>query len=103
MRAKLVWSPQAREDLLEIYIAIGLDNPDAAERLYTAMESKAELLGRHPRLGVRRPEIQGSARILVEGAYLILYETHPDTDEGPIETVEIVRVVDGRRDLTSPF
>ena len=30
MRAKLVWSPRAREDLLEIYIAIGLDNPDAA-------------------------------------------------------------------------
>ena len=103
MRAKLVWSPRAREDLLEIYIAIGLDNPDAAERLYTAMESKAELLGRHPRLGVRRPEIHGSARILIEGTYLILYETHPDTDEGPIETVEIVRVVDGRRDLTSPF
>ncbi len=103
MKAELVWSPQAREDLLEIYIAIGLDNPDAAEKLYTAMEAKAGLLAGHPRLGVRRPEIQRSARILIEGAYLILYETHPDTDEGPIEKVEIVRVVDGRRDLTSPF
>ena len=103
MKAELIWSPQAREDLLEIYIAIGLDNPDAAERLYAAMESKAALLVRHPRLGVRRPEIQGPARILIEGAYLILYETHPDTDEGPVESVEIVRVVDGRRDLASPF
>ena len=93
MKAELIWSPQAREDLLEIYIAIGLDNPDAAERLYAAMEFKAALLARHPRLGVRRPE----------GAYLILYETHPDTDEGPVESVEIVRVVDGRRDLASPF
>ena len=71
MRAKLVWSPQAREDLLDIYVTIGFDNPDAAERLYTAMESKVELLGRYPRLGVRRSEIQGSARILIEGAYLI--------------------------------
>jgi toxin ParE1/3/4 len=26
--------------------------------------------------------------MLVEGPYLILYETHPDTDDGPIETVE---------------
>lgn len=103
MRAELRWSPQAREDLLEIYIVIGLDNPDAAERFFTAMESKASLLVSHPRLGVRRPEIQSSARILVEGAYLLLYETHPDTDEGTIDSVEIVRVVDGRRDLSRPF
>ena len=88
---------------MEIYLAIAVDNPDAAERLYAAMESKVDLLVGHPRLGVRRPEIQRSARILMEGPYLILYETHPDTDHGPIERVEIVRVVDGRRDLTRPF
>jgi toxin ParE1/3/4 len=35
MVARLIWSPEARKDLLEIYIAIGLDNPAAAERLYT--------------------------------------------------------------------
>ena len=102
MKAKLIWSPQAREDLLEIYIAIGLDNPDAAERLYTAMESKAALLGAI--LGSEFAALKFmSARILIEGTYLILYETHPDTDEGPVESVEIVRVVDGRRDLASPF
>ena len=103
MRVDLLWTPQAREDLLEIYLAIGVDNLDAAERLYTAMESKVDLLVGHPCLGVRRPEIQRSARILMEGPYLILYETHPDTDEGSIERVEIVRVVDGRRDLSRPF
>lgn len=103
MRADLLWSPQAREDLLEIYIAIGIDNPDAAERLYAAMESKVNLLVDYPRLGVRRSEIQRSARILMEGAYLILYETYPDSDDGPIESIEIVRVVDGRRDLSRPF
>jgi toxin ParE1/3/4 len=95
--------PQAREDLLDIYIAIGIDNQDAAERLCTAMESKVNLMVNHPRLGVRRSEIQRSARILMEEPYLILYETHPDTDDGPIESVEIVRVVDGRRDLSRPF
>lgn len=99
MSADLLWRPQAREDLLEIYLAVGLDNPDAAERLYTAMEAKATLLASYPRLGVRRPEIQRSARILMEGAYLLLYETHPDTDDGPVDSVEIVRVVNGRRDL----
>jgi len=37
--------------------------------------------------------------VLFEGPYLILYETRPDTDDGPVDEVEIVRVVDGRRDL----
>ena len=41
--------------------------------------------------------------MLVEGTYLILFETHPDTDDGPIDHIEIVRDVDGRRDLTSLF
>src|SRR5271169_6494136 len=35
------------------------------------------------------------------GPYLILFETGPDTDEGPVDAVEILRVVDGRRDLTN--
>ena len=40
------------------------------------------------------------ARVLVETPYLILYETVPDTDDGPLTGVAIVTVVDGRRDLT---
>jgi toxin ParE1/3/4 len=103
MVAELTWSPQSREDVLEIYVIIGLDNPAAAERVYTAIEAKAEALAHFPRLGPRRPDIRPRARILVEGPYLILFETHPDTDEGPVDRVEIVRVVDGRRDLTNLF
>jgi toxin ParE1/3/4 len=103
MAVEVVWSPQARRDLLNIYFFIGLDNPAAAERLCTAIETKANALGHFPRLGRRRPEIRPSVRMLVEGPYLILFETHPDTDEGQIDQVEIVRVVDGRRDLTNLF
>ena len=51
----------------------------------------------------RRPDIHPAARILLEGPYLILFETRPDTDEGQVDQVEIVRVVDGRRDLTNLF
>jgi len=101
MKAAVLWTPQARADLLDIYLTIGLDNPSAAERFYTTIEAHAALLSRQPRLGPRRPEIRPSTRLLVERPYLILYETHPDTDDGPLEEVEIVRVVDGRRDLTS--
>jgi toxin ParE1/3/4 len=103
MVAELIWSPQARNDLLDIYIIIGSDNPVAAERLYDAIEVKAEALSHYPRLGRRRPDIRTGMRMLVEGPYLILFETHPDTNEGPVDRVEIVRVVDGRRDLTNLF
>jgi toxin ParE1/3/4 len=101
MVVRLVWSPEARKDLLDIYIVIGLENPAAAERLHDRIEAKAkaEALSHHPRLGPRRPDIQSRARVLVEGPYLILYEAHPDTDDGPVDWVEIVRVVDGPRDL----
>ena len=103
MRTKLLWTPQAREDLLAIYVTIGFDNPSAAERVYTALEEKANLLIGYPRLGVRRPEIAPAARMLVEGVYLLLYEVHPDTDEGAVDEVEIVRVVHGHRDLIRLF
>ncbi|MGA3263831.1 MAG: type II toxin-antitoxin system RelE/ParE family toxin [Terracidiphilus sp.] len=69
------------------------------ERIFDAPREKAEMLVHHPRLGMRRRDIRPSTRMLVEGSYLILYETHPDGDEGGIDAVEIVRIVDGRRNL----
>ena len=99
MQVDLLWTPQAREDLIEIYTYIGLDNPTAAERVFNAIRAKVQSLAKNPRLGVRRPDVRSSTRILIEGPYLILYETHPDSDEGRLDSVEVVRIIDGRRDL----
>lgn len=103
MPVDLVWTPQAREDLIEIYTYIGLDNPSAAERIFDALQAKTLLLIEYPRIGVRRPDIRPSTRILIEGQYLVLYETRPDSNEGDIDEVEIVRIVDGRRNLKNLF
>ncbi|MBI1867755.1 MAG: type II toxin-antitoxin system RelE/ParE family toxin [Methylocystis sp.] len=103
MATELHWSRRAREDLLDIYVVIGLDNSVAAERIYDRLERRAKSLVDQPRLGPRRNDIRPAARMLVEGPYLILYETSPDTDVGPVESIEIVRIVDGRRDLHSLF
>ena len=103
MPVDLLWTPQAREDLIEIYTYIGLDNPSAAERVFDALQSRAEILIKYPRIGIRRPDIRPSTRMLIEGAYLILYETHPDSDEDPLDEVELVRIVDGRRNLKNLF
>jgi toxin ParE1/3/4 len=66
-----------------------------------AIGARIGQLAHHPRLGPRRPDIQPRARVLVEGPYLILFKTHPDTNNDLVDWVEIVRVVDGRRDLSN--
>jgi toxin ParE1/3/4 len=96
----VVRSPAAERDLQDIWLTIAADNPAAATRIVGVIGAKIERLADYPRRGPRRPDIRTATRMLVEGPYLIFYETHPDTDDGPVETVGIVRVMDGRRDLT---
>jgi len=98
MTVEVIWSPQARRDLLDIYAIIGLDNPAAAERLYAAIETKADPLRHFPRRGRRRPDIRRPVRMLVEGRTFSSLKPTPVADEGRVDQVEIVRVVDGRRD-----
>jgi toxin ParE1/3/4 len=101
----IIYTRRAEDELRAIwrYIAEDNDNEPAADRILLAISEKIELLRIHPRLGPRRSDIAYGARLLIEGHFLVLYETHPDTDEGSVEAVEIVSIVDGRRDLTELF
>lgn len=103
MAARLVWTPKARADVKAIFLSIAREQPQTAERYVARLRLRVALLAQHPRAGGRQPEIYSSARMLVEAPYVILYETHPDVDEGDIHTVEVVRIVDGRRDLAALF
>ena len=100
MPVEVVWSSLAREELFNIYVTIGFENPSAAERIYDRIERRAQQLADHPKMGPRRPDIRPATRMLVETPYLILYEAIPDTDDDPVTVVEVVNVVDGRRNLT---
>jgi len=103
MAARLIWSRQARADAKQIYLDIGKDRPGSAEQYFQQFRERASSLREHPRLGPRHPEIFRTARMLVEAPYVILYETIPDADDEAVHTVEIIRIVDGRRDLTNLF
>ena len=103
MLPHLRWTEKAREDLLDIYAMIGRVQPAAAERYFDRIEAKATLLTALPRIGVRRSDIRPGLRMLVQAPYLILYRIEPETDEGEVSMIEIVRVVDGRRELTPLF
>ncbi|MCJ2069040.1 type II toxin-antitoxin system RelE/ParE family toxin [Methylobacterium sp. J-030] len=93
MAVEVIWTRHAREGLISIYRAIGSDNIIAANRIEPRVSRLADL----PRMSSRRPNIRPSTRILVAHPSLILYETVPDTDSGPVNRVNIVTVVDGRR------
>ncbi|MCA3159490.1 MAG: type II toxin-antitoxin system RelE/ParE family toxin [Burkholderiales bacterium] len=103
MPSKLTWTLQARRDVLDIYELIGLEQPAAAERYFDRTEALAGLLCDQPRMGVARPDIASGLRMLVERPYVLLYRIEPDQPIGPVDLVEIVRVVDGRRDLKGLF
>ena len=94
--ARVRVTPRAETDLEEIWLTIALENPPAADKLLRRIASKLERLAAFPEMGSSRPEIAPSAKVLVEGNYLILYE--------PVgNAVEVVRVVHGARDLHDLF
>jgi toxin ParE1/3/4 len=55
MSIQIVWTPQSEEDLLDIYVEVGLDSPTAADRIYDRLRDAALLLLDNPRLGPARP------------------------------------------------
>ncbi len=95
MKPILIWTPRAEEDLLEIYVSIGLENASAADRIYDKLKSKARLLIQHPRLGIERTDIALKSRVLIERNYLIFYRIAPDEDGLSVAEIEIIRLVDG--------
>lgn len=93
---RLLRTPAAERDLIDIWTYIATDNPGAADRLLDAIGDRIGQLLDQPRMGRLRPDIAADARFLPIGNYVVLYRL-----DG--QTVEIVRVVHGARDVTSLF
>lgn len=91
--ARLNLSRQAEVDLDEIWFAIALNNPSAADRMLDRLAHRMAMLEDFPEMGPARPDLGEGARALVEGNYLIIYRLVPGA-------VEIVRVMHGARDLS---
>ena len=73
-----VLSPRAEQDMKEIWRSIARENEPAADALIYRMFDKFELASGQPRMGAARPELSHSARILIEGNYIAIYEPKPD-------------------------
>ncbi len=91
--AKVSFTRQAREDLLQIWLGIAPHNIDAADRVFDQIEKSCGLLREHPQLGPARPEIGEGARALIVEKWIAFYR---EVSGG----VQVVRIMDGVRDLT---
>lgn len=92
--AKAVFSPRAEADLRDIWRAIAPDNETAADALLLRILDKADLAATQPNMGSPRPELSPTARLLIEGRYVIIYEPMP-------YGIFVAAVVHGARDVES--
>jgi toxin ParE1/3/4 len=86
------YTNRAKQDLLDIWLWIARDNAALADAVLDRIERRAAKLSQHREIGMARPEIGEGARGLVIERWLVLYHL---VDNG----VQIVRIVDGARDL----
>ncbi len=88
MTLPLVWSDEAREDLLDITDYIGARNPAAAQRVNDAIRHTAEQLPDHPFLD-RPGRVPGTREAVVHPNYILIYRV--------ADTIEILAVLHARQ------
>ncbi len=92
------WSLTARADLSGIWIYyFQSSGRSAADAIVRNIESACRMLDDHPFAGRARDEVRPGLRSLVANPYVIFYRIGQDS------VAEIVRVLDGRRDLEEIF
>lgn len=95
-KRRLAYTPRARQDLIDIWCTIARDNPPAADATLDRTEAACLRLTDHPMSGRARDDIRPGMRYLVIGNYIALYRIARGT-------IDLVRVVHGRRDLFELF
>ena len=80
----------AEQDLLGIWDHIAQDSPDAADRVWADLHERFELLLKFPKMGESQERYRPGLRSVVEGSYIIFYESEPDG-------ILIYRVLHGAR------
>jgi toxin ParE1/3/4 len=95
--AAIIITPAAESDLVNIWLYIARDNPDAADRVYQAAESTFQSLATTPRMGTlylsKRAQLDGIRFFPVSKFqnYVIYYREQP-------KGIEIIRVLHANMD-----
>jgi toxin ParE1/3/4 len=95
-RLKLVISDEAIADLIDLWTYISEDSLERADRFVDQIHEKCEILAGTPMMGRERSELLAGMRSFPVGRYLIFYRIVE-------ETLQVVRVLSGYRDLDALF
>lgn len=90
--SRVIFIPQAEEDLLDIAFYIAQDNPEAALRFLERIERICALIAASPEIGRRRAELGPEVRSFPVDRYVVFYVP---TQSG----IEVARVLHGARDI----
>ena len=89
---RVLRTPLARADLIEIWNYVADDSPSNADRLLDLINKQCGTLARFPKMGRARNELSPSLRSFPVGNYVIFYR---EVSKG----IEIIRVLHGARDI----
>jgi toxin ParE1/3/4 len=92
MNRKIVLSPQARRDLIEIWNYIAEDNESAADKILDRIEDVLRMLKDNPNAGRSRPELAPELRSFPIVNYILFFRPN---ESG----IELVRVLSARLDI----
>lgn len=91
--AAYVLSPEALQDLQDIWDFIASDNVTAADKLENELFEAFERLAKRPRMGHTRPDLtKRDVRFWPVGSYLVVYRSAPTA-------LQVVAVLHGARDV----
>ena len=93
---KFILAPSAIADLESLSDYFLANNVDAGEKLFQKFNKRFQSLTQFPKLGKPYPYLHPDIRGLLEQNYIIFYRVSSDV-------VEIVRIVDARRNVLDLF
>lgn len=68
---KVIWSPEARRDLRDIYLYLAADNPHAARALQERIKQGVQLLRDNPHIG-RPGRVPDTRELVISGTSCIV-------------------------------
>ncbi len=90
--ASVVYSPDAKDDLRDIWDYVSIHSPLQADRLINRFREKLALLAEWNTLGRPRPELSKGCRSFPFGRYCFYFR---QTEDG----IEVLRVLHSARDI----
>lgn len=93
---QVIISPEAENDLLDIWLYIAEDNPINADRFLDKLNDKAKLIAEFKESGRARPELGEGLQSFPMDRYVIYFRKSA-------EGIELVRVLNAARDINLLF